>query len=179
MAAKPVSINMLKEEVSMYDEYLEIPVGNDNSEYILKLYPYFKPEKVRDLVKEMSEFFKTCKKEKVEIKTDEEDDIVCFFIVKHFTNITFTKSKKAKKIHEEYKILINSSLYPTIMKTIPEESIKKVYEYAQEVIDASAKLEVMLENVQKQIQELPLENRELLNKIANQNEAKKRISKSD
>ena len=167
--AKPVSINMLKEEVSMYDEFIEIPVGNSDSEYTLKLYPYFKPEKVRDLVKEMSEFFKLCKKEKVEINSDEEDDIVCFFVVKHFTNITFTKSKKAKKIYDEFKILINSSLYPIIMKTIPEESIKKVYEYAHEVINASVRVEEMFEKAQKQISELPLENRELLEKIANHN----------
>lgn len=164
-------LSQLKEINKIYDEFVEIQIDVPTEEGIvqetIKLYPAFKPEKIRDLVEEMTEFYKAADKEKIKIEDKEMDDIVGYFIFRHFTDITMTKSKKAKILHEEYKLLINSSLYKQIGKLIPEQSIQSVYEYIQEVIEASVKIEKQLRQQQKEIKNLKLENKEVIDMVNN------------
>jgi hypothetical protein len=138
--SEKLSISQLKDEVSIYDEFIEIPVTMDDKEYAVKMYPYFKPEKVRDVVNELHEFLNTAKQEKINIPQIEEDDLVGYFIVKHFTNLTATKSKKAKVIYNEFKIALNSKLFKVLTETFPKESIGEVYDRIYEVIKADAEL---------------------------------------
>lgn len=170
---KQVSIAMLKEEVKMYDEFIEIPLTlADGTNYSIKLYPYFKPDKVRDLIDEMTEFIQNCNKEKVEIPKNEEDDLIGYFIVKYFTDLKFTKSKKAKIIYEEFKIALNTEIFKILIEAFPPESIQKVYERMHEVIEANAKLHDIASKAQKQIQELPLENRQLFEEYVQKHNVK-------
>jgi hypothetical protein len=165
MASKRLSVSQLKDEVSMYDEFIEITVPIQGEEYTVKMFPYFKPEKVRDLVNELIEFFKASDKEKLEIPEIEEDDLIGYFIIKYFTDMKFTTSKKAKKIYEEFKLALNSDLFKVLMKTYPEESVKKVLDRIYEVRETDAKLKAKIEKAQDAIVNLPLENREIFEKI--------------
>lgn len=155
-------VSDLRDEVSMYDEFVEIPVTSQGKEYIVKMYPYFLPEKIRDLVDELVEFIKKCKEENLTIPQREEDDLKGYFIIKYFTDMIFTDSPLAKDIYDEFKIALNSSLFSTLMKSYPKESIYAVYERINEVIQASAEIETMLMNAQKAIQELNLQNKDIL-----------------
>lgn len=170
---KQVSIKMLEKEVAMYDEFVEIPVtiqGN-SEEYTIKLYPFFKPEKVRELVDELVVFFKAADKEKLIVPQNEEDDIFNFYMVKYFTNLSFTKSKKAKTIYKEFKTAINTSIFKVLIQSFPEESKKSVIERIFEVGNESEKFKDMILRAQQAIKDLPLESRELLLKNKTENES--------
>lgn len=160
--SKQLPISIIQDEVSSYDEFVLIPLTYDNTEFEVKLYPLFKPEKIRDMLKDMSEFFQSAAKEKVKVSPDEESDILAYFMLKTFTDIKMTSSKKAKKIYEEYKIVINSKTMKEIIKFIPEESIAEVNQYIFEMLENSAKLERKVKEMRKQIKGLPLENREVV-----------------
>ncbi|WP_299831213.1 hypothetical protein [uncultured Metabacillus sp.] len=159
---KKLSISKLKDEAKVFDEFVEIDVDVNGEEYTVKMYPYFKPEKIRDLVNELTEFFQKAKEEKLEIPKIEEDDLIAFFICKHFTDIKFTTSKKVKKIYEEFKLLINSSLFKVLSKSFPQESVAQVFDRIFEIIETNAVLENKFKQTQEIIKNLPLENKDVL-----------------
>lgn len=160
--AERLSISMIKDEVKMFDEYIDIPFTAQGKEVNVRLYPLFSPVTVRDIVNNLAEFLRNAKKENVKYDDKEFDDIVAYFILRHCTDIKFTKSKKAKTLYDEFKIVIKSKSIQTLLKFIPEESIKDVYDRIFEVIEVNAKIENRIKEIQKQIQELPLENRDIL-----------------
>lgn len=160
--AERLSISMIKDEVKMFDEYIDIPFTAQGKEVNVRLYPFFSPTAIRDMVNDLAEFFRNAKKEKVKYKDEEFDDIVGYFILRHFTDIKFTKSKKAKTLYDEFKIIVNSQVFKVLLETIPKESIKAVYDRIFEIIELSAEFENRIKEIQKQIQELPLENRDIL-----------------
>jgi hypothetical protein len=162
---KQFSVSQLKDEVSIYDEFVDIPVTVQGKEYIVKMFPYFKPEAIRDLVNEMIDFFKASETEKLIIPQIEEDDLVGYFIVKHFTDMKFTKSKKAKVIYNEFKLVLNSQLFKVLMETYPQESIKSVYDRIFSVIENNEQLKNKFKETQDVIKDLPLENREIFEKL--------------
>jgi N-glycosylase/DNA lyase len=162
---KQFSVSQLKDEVSIYDEFVDIPVTVQGKEYIVKMFPYFKPEGIRDLVNEMIDFFKASETEKLIIPQIEEDDLVGYFIVKHFTDMKFTKSKKAKVIYNEFKLVLNSQLFKVLMETYPQESIKSVYDRIFSVIENNEQLKNKFKETQDVIKDLPLENREIFEKL--------------
>lgn len=168
---KQVSIKMLEQEVKMYDEFVEIPVTIQGStdEYVIKLYPSFKPERVRELVDEMIEFFKAAEKENLTVPQVEEDDLVGFFAIKYFTNLKFTTSKKAKTIYKDFKTVINTSVFKELSQTFPKKSTDSIIARIYEVRDQSATFKTMINRAQQVIQDLPLESRDKL--IKNDNES--------
>jgi hypothetical protein len=165
MASKKLSVSQLKDEVSMYDEFVEIDVNVNGTDYVVKMYPYFKPEKVRDLVNELIEFFKASEKEKLDIPSIEEDDLIGYYIIKYFTDMKFTSSKKAKKIYEEFKLVLNSDLFKVLMETIPKKSFEKVIDRIFEVRDASMLLQDKFKAAQENIKNLNLENKDIFEKL--------------
>jgi hypothetical protein len=165
--AEQFKVSQLKDEISIFDEFVEIPVSSQDKEYIVKMYPYFKPERIRDLVNELVDFYKLCDKEKVSIPQIEQDDLIGYFIVKYFTNMIFTKSKKAKKIYEEFKLTLNSQLFKTLMETYPKDSIQSVYERIYQVIEVNAELQNQFKQYQETLKDLPLENREVFEQFTN------------
>ncbi|MGD6876772.1 hypothetical protein [Bacillus infantis] len=167
MADNRVSIQMIKDEVSMYDEYVEIPVPVGGRELTVKMYPYFKPEKVRDLVSSLTEFYQLCEKEKVTVPEIDQDDLIGYFIVKYFTDIKFSRSKKAKSIFEEFKVAQNSTLFKVLMETFPKESIYSVHDRIFDVLKVSAEYEANKEKYKNMIDELPLENKEIFKSLQN------------
>jgi hypothetical protein len=164
---KQLAISNLKDEVSAYDEYVEFDVNSDSETYTVKMYPFFKPEKIRDLIEDMINFAKKCEEEKIKINDKDEDDLVGFFILKHFTNIKFTKSKKAKKLYEEFKIALNAKMFGEILKAFPEQSILDVQKMLYDHLEMSVKAHKTREEFQERIKGLELENREVFEQFAN------------
>jgi hypothetical protein len=165
--ANQFSVSQLQDEVSIYDEYVEIPVVAQGKEYMVKMYPYFKPEKIRDLVNELIQFFQAAEKEKVVIQPIEEEDLIGYYIIKYFTDMKFTKSKKAKNIYSEFKLALNSQLFKVLMETYPQESIQQVYERIFNIGEAKEMFESKFQEAQEMIKDLPLENREVIQKLGN------------
>ena len=167
--AKQVSVNMLKKDVDVFDKYVEIPVNvaDSNEPFIIKLYPYFKPEKIRDCVKDMGLFFKKCEDEKITISKEEEDDIVVFFIIRHFTNLKMSSSEKAKRIYNDFKTVINSDVYRFLVDTLPEESITKVFDFAFETIKNVEKIHNKTVEHQNLIKDLRVKHKDVLEQINN------------
>jgi hypothetical protein len=159
------SVSQLQDEVSIYDEFVEFPILTQGKEYIVKMFPYFKPEKVRDLVLDLQNFFNAAEKEKLTIPPIEEDDLVGYFIVKYFTDMKFTKSKKAKVIYSEFKLTLNSRLFKVLMKSYPQESVQSVFERIFEIIEVDNQLKNKFKDAQNAIKELPLENKEVINSL--------------
>lgn len=157
--AKKLSMKVIKEDTKKYKEFIELPVGED---YIVKIYPYFSPTKVNQLMNELSSFYRSVKEEKVAVSDEEFDDIIGYFIVRHFTDITMTKSKKSKALYEEFNALKDSVLFKLIISAIPEESIESVYNSVFELIEFSSKFETKMKMVKEQMGNLQLNNPEVL-----------------
>ncbi|MET3505612.1 hypothetical protein [Halalkalibacter oceani] len=163
---EPLLSSVLKEEVQMYDEFIDIPfvpIGHEK-EIVIRMYPLFKPEKVRDCVADYFSFIAQCKKEQIVIQEVEVDDILGYFIIKHFTNAKLTKGKKAKTVYDEFKILINSHFYKELISYFPEESIKSVHNRRFELIETVGKMEKQFNQINEELAKLPLENREAIEK---------------
>lgn len=163
-----LSMNLIKENNKQYKEFVEIPVNAQGQEYIVKIWPFFSPVKVAKLRDELIEFRQNVDKEKLIIEDKEWDDIIAYYIVREFTNIKMTQGKKAKTIYDEFKEAINSKLFEVILKSFPEESIMFVHEKIYELAEMNAKLENRIRQVQKEIKELPLENKDILLKTEKQ-----------
>jgi hypothetical protein len=159
------SVSQLKDEVLIYDEFVEIPVVTQGKEYVVKMYPYFKPEKIRDLVNELIQFFQAADKEKVAIQPIEEEDLIGYYIMKYFTDMKFTKSKKAKNIYAEFKVALNSQLFKVLMETYPQDSIQHVYKRIFDIGEAKEMFENKFQEAQEMIKDLPLENRDVIQKL--------------
>ena len=161
--SKQFKLSQLREINKAYDKFVEIPVSVGETQYKIKLYPNFKPEKIRDLVEELADFYKNADEEKVKVDSPkEDDDIIGYFIFRYFTDIKMTTSKKAKTIYDDYKLLVNSDLYREIGKLIPKESVEKVYRRIDEVLQASAEIQRQFEKAQEQIKNIDLQNKDIL-----------------
>lgn len=162
-------INALKDETKMYDETIEVAtITHEDKEYVIQFYPFFKYEKIRKLVLELGQFFINADKEKIKIDPLEEDGIINYFIIKHFSKgLKFTTGKKAKTIYDEFKVFYNSSLYQVfkdevftteIVEKSKEEVLKEIFDN----IELNAKFEQRLKEAQEMIQDLPLENKDII-----------------
>lgn len=158
-----MALSMLKEEVKVYDETIDLTVeieGHDDITVVI--HPFFKPDKVTKMLEDMKEFMMKAEQEKLNIDESDENDLIGFFIVKHFTDIKVTRRKKAKLIFEEFKLLQNSRIYKELMQVFPEESTEYVFERLFEAYEQGAKLENKLMQIQKTIGDLPLENKDIM-----------------
>ncbi|MGM7720490.1 hypothetical protein [Metabacillus sp. Hm71] len=159
---KKLTMGIIKEDNKRYKEYLTIDVDVNGENHEVKIYPYFAPEKVAKLRDDFIEFIRNTKKEKVEVDDNEWSDIIGYFIIKHFTDIAMTTSKKAKTIYAEYKQVINSTVTEFILKQFPVESILYVHDKINEISEMEEKLIGRIKNVQKEIKDLDLENKDIL-----------------
>ena len=160
--AERLTISMIEEEVKVYDEYIEIPFTTKDKEIKVRLYPFFSPVTIRDIVVDLSEFLNNVQKENVNYDDKEFDDVVAYFILRHCTDIKFTKSKKAKTLYKEFKTVIKSKNLQSILNLIPEESIQEVYDRIFKEAEFKAKFIDQIKQIQEQIKELPLGNRDIL-----------------
>lgn len=159
---KQLSMSLISQDNKKYNETVELPVDVSGEEYIIKIYPFFSPIKVNNMLNEIGEFLNNAKKENVKIKDEDFDYIIGYYIVKYFTDIKFTSSKKPNRIYKEIKEAMNSKLFDVILKSIPEESIEYVYEKIFEKQEMVAKIENKLKMYKNILNELPLENRDIL-----------------
>nr|BDD47801.1 hypothetical protein 2 [Bacillaceae bacterium] len=157
-----LNMKVIKEDNKRYKEFVTIDIEAQGNTYEVKIYPFLSPSLVAKLRDELIEFRQNVDKEKLTIEDTEWDDLISYFIVRHFTNIKMTKSKKAKTIYEEFKEAINSKLFEVILKSFPEESIMSVHEKIYELAEMNAILEQRMKQIQKEIQGLDLENKDIL-----------------
>ncbi|MGG3892014.1 hypothetical protein [Metabacillus fastidiosus] len=157
-----ITMGMIKKDNQKYKEFVELPVPVGDKEYVVKIYPYFSPEKVRDLRNEYYQFLKTAEDEKVEIPEIERDDLIGYYVIKYFTDVKMTSSKKIKTIYAEFKEALNSPLFEVVLKGLPEESLLYVHEKIHEIKEIGARFENEIRKAQEEIQNLDLENRDVL-----------------
>lgn len=168
-------IKALEEGTKIYDELIEVAsITHEDKKYSIQFYPLFKYEKIRKLVLEIGQFFMKAKDEKVKVDQLEEDDLINYFIIKHFSKgLKFTTSKKAKTVYNEFKIFYNSDLYKVFKDEVfsndlVEQSKQDVYKEIFANIELSAKFEKRLQEAQQLIGNLPLQNPELFQGAAKQ-----------
>ncbi|MCM3394842.1 hypothetical protein [Cytobacillus oceanisediminis] len=147
-----VTTKMLIEENEIYDEFIEIPVMYEAKEYIIKAYPYVSPVKLTNIVDQLSAFYQNANQEKVNVLEEEKSDLLAYFLVKNSTDVTFTKSKKAKTVYQEFKQLLHSRVFKAIVKTFPEQTFRELHERIAEVNNLSGLLEAYV-NAAKKVNE--------------------------
>ncbi|MGN7942001.1 hypothetical protein [Metabacillus sp. 22489] len=159
---KNIKSSILVDEAKHYDQFIELPIQYYDKTYHVKLYPFFKNELIRDLVDELIALYQNASKEGLKIKPEDNSDLVLYFIARKFTDIKFSKGKKAKTIYNEFKQVFNSKTFLTIIKQFPEESIKEVFERISEVIAVSGKMQGEYGDlIREKIKDLPLENKDV------------------
>jgi len=160
--ANELNISMIKEHNKRYKETIELPFDVNGKEHIVKIYPYFAPDKIRKCVDARNAFLIKAQKENLVIPEDEIDDITSFFILIHFTSLKFNVKKTAKSVYQDFKDVVNFPLFKIIMKSFPEESIAEIYDRIFDLLEMEGKLENELMKFQDQLKDLPLENRDVL-----------------
>lgn len=159
--SKQLSMSTVKESNKIYYETVDIELTVGDEEYIVKFSPFFSPITVNEMFQDVGEFLTKSQEEKLDVQDSEFDDILGYFIVKHFTNIKFSQSKKAKAIYAEYNEAKNSKLFDIILKSVPEESMKYVYEKLFERQEMVTKLQTQMESVQKQLKDYNFGSKEV------------------
>jgi hypothetical protein len=144
-----LTMKEVKESNKVFEEQIELPVQVGDREYTVKFKPYFSNVEVKNLVDDIQLFHVNAKKEKLEIQDDEIDDINGYFIIRHFSDIKMTTSKKVKTLYAEFKEAINSDLFTVILKSIPEESYAKVYDRIKDINELGARLENQIKQLQQ------------------------------
>lgn len=160
--SKQLKMGIIKEDNKKFDQTLSIDVKVNDEDYEVKIWPFFSPTKVADMRNSLIEFKQNCDKEELIIDNSQWDDIISYFIVRQFTDIKMTTSKKAKTIYAEFKEATNSKLFEVILKSFQEDSLMYVHDKIFELAELNAKLENKVKQTQKEIKDLPLENKELL-----------------
>lgn len=136
----------IEQEVIVYDEMVEFDVEVNGKEEVVKFYPYFKVEKINELIKEMSEFYANAKTEKIFIKDEEFPDMVMFFIIRHFTDLDFGESVKADILYKQFNVVKNAKLFKLLSESFPRESVISVFDNTQELMSQN---EVLLKTQEK------------------------------
>jgi len=157
-----LSLTEVKKENEIYKERISFDVKVNGNDFTINMTPYFSPFKVENLVTSYSEFAAKAGEEKVTIRDNEAIDIVHCFVIKEFTDVKFSNAKKAKSILAEFKQLMNNRLYKELMMAFPPESLNDVYEALQDKLAVLSKLQNDLVKTKLEIDELPLENRDIL-----------------
>jgi hypothetical protein len=161
--AKRLSMTALKKENKLYKHFEEIEVVAQGEINVIKVFPFFSPEKVRELVDDAMEFIQNARKENIVINDNEQSDILAYFLIKYFTDVRgFTASKKAKDIYDEYKIVLNAEVFNEIVKIFPEESIEKVYQRVIQVNNASEIITRQFNQYKSTVDSLNLKNKDVL-----------------
>lgn len=159
---KKMKMSDLKKETDIYNEFVVLSPEYDGETFDIKIYPFFSPTKIKDMIQEYSEFINSLKEAKIKIDIESEHgDILAYFIIRNFTDIETTKSKSANTIYKEYKMSLDSKLIKEIIRMIPENSMNSIYEYVQEINDALDKINSM--NTDLPLEKL--ENKELIQEI--------------
>lgn len=159
--SKKLTISHIKNDNKRYKESVSIDIDVNGEPHEIKIYPFFSPQKVADLRDDFYSFLSLAKKEKVEIEIAG-SDIIGYYVIKHFTDVSMTTSKKADYIYKEIKEVLNSKVAEFILKQFPQESMSYLYDKIYEIAELDDKLSNEIKRVQKEIQELPLENREII-----------------
>jgi hypothetical protein len=146
---KQLTMKEVKKEVSLYDQFITLPVTVDEDVFEVKVYPYFSAEKVKKLVDDIYNFHVQAKSEKLEIKEDEFDDIISYFIVRHFTDIKMSKGKKARTLYEEFKISKNSEIFRWVLESVTEDSINNVYDRMNSINEFTSTLQKQMNVLNK------------------------------
>ena len=145
----PLTMAQIAKENTIYDEIVEIPVHVGDTEHVIQLHPYFTNTKVRDMVEELRAFIVNSSDENLKLNIEQElHDIIGYFMVRHFSNIKMTTSKKAKRIFMEYKQALDSDVFKVIIRAIPKESIQKVYQAICELQELYVTLEKQMQYLQ-------------------------------
>jgi uncharacterized protein YktA (UPF0223 family) len=159
---KQLPISVIKDENKLYGETVEFPILAHGEEYIVKVYPFFRPEKVRELVVDLATFGRNIKEGNIPYQDHEEGDVVAYFILRNFTDIKFTKSTKFKNIYEEYKTVINSDVLKKVFNMFPKESVAKVYERIEEVIEANEMFTRQIQFIKDRVNNMDLVHKDAI-----------------
>lgn len=159
--SKNLNITKIKKSNQIYSEKIEVKFDFDN-EHVVTIYPYFKPEKSVELLKDFGEYIKLSEDEGIEINDDMFVDLVMAFIIHKFSSLKLPDYKKPKLFTQAFTALINSKYYPQICKEFPQESIEEVFERIYEQFEASAKIQRHVNQTKEIIKDLPLENKDVL-----------------
>lgn len=145
----PLSMTTIAKDNAIYDEVVNIPVHVGDQEYTIQLHPYFSNTKVREMIEELRMFIVNSSDENIELNMEQElHDIIGYFMVRHFSNIKMTTSKKAKRIFAEYRQALDSDVFKVIIRAIPKESIQKVYQAICELQELYVSLEKQMQHLQ-------------------------------
>ncbi|AKO91908.1 hypothetical protein BEH_07210 [Priestia filamentosa] len=162
------SVSMLKPEVDFYKQTRDVTATlPDGTELPITFTPFFSPESIRELLIEIGKFFEKAQEENLDVDSMSQEDIVNCFILKHYTDMKFTTSKKAKTLFNLFEILVNSKLYSDILDVIPEESILSVKEAIFKIYESSIEQEELITQklMEAQANMPELQNPELLDRL--------------
>jgi len=160
--SKQLSLKTVKKENQLYKEKFDIPVKVDGVVYNIKITPFFSPEKIKKVMDEFSKIVKMADDEKVVIEDKEVFNIIDCLLIKEFTDIKFSNNRKAATILAEFKELLNSPLHRELMEAFPEQSVLDAYGRFNDFNASAAKFERLVKQQQKEVDDLPLENRDIL-----------------
>lgn len=160
--SKKLSLKQVEKENEIYKETIDVPIKVNGEDYAIVMYPFFSPTRIENVVNEFAKFAENAKEEKLKIKENDEIHIVHCFVIKEFTDIKFTTSKKAKTIYAEFKQLINNPLYKELTNYFLKDSMDLVYEAFQNELAYFKKIEDLMSKTQQEIKNLPIENKEIL-----------------
>lgn len=157
--AKQLNISKVREDNKRYNEKHRIEW--DDGEVYLDIWPYLKPEKIDEMFEYMSDMLDKIEKEELDFDVDKYFyDFIMYCIIITFS--TFSRPSGAKSLLQHFIDLINSRFYNDIALEFPQVEVNKVFEKIFKAYEVNAELTKIQEQFKKQLESLPLENKDIL-----------------
>lgn len=160
--------SMIDNNYNKYNEVINItfndvdPKSKEQKEYTIKFYPYFKPERIENMFKQLQ---KDLNEMNVDGEVKVEDNhlplFVIYHIIKEFSNLPLSNSKDVNKRIAYFYKFINTDYFKLVEQHILQDEFNKVWDNLIEIMKANEKINRMAKKIQSEIQSLDLKSPEL------------------
>lgn len=150
----------VKDDVKKYQIKERIEFEDD---LYLTISPYFKPEKISVLLESLAADISDAEDEGIEVNDFNFVDLILYYITKVFSDLHIPTDPKRN--FQFFRDFINSSYFPTIMQSYPEEELQKVFDKAHDTLEQYEYFKTKIKNMQQEIQEYDFQSPELKGRI--------------
>lgn len=160
--ARKLPMRMVKADYDKYKEVVSIDFEEDGRVYSVKLYPYFEPIRINNLIKRLGEDMKEINEHKKLVFPDE---LIPLFVLYHIL-IEFSDFPTPKTDNIERKVsyfikAINTKYFKDVVDHLIQDEVDKVWNNIMDTLAVHEKLKRAEDKFKNKIEKLNLQSPEV------------------
>lgn len=162
--AKKLTMTAVRDEYRKYKETTTIRFYANNEVYKVTIYPFFKPERIDNVVLKLREDIAFAEDNGMKIPDNLFFPFVLYQTIREFTDISTPKNPKTNI--QFFRQFYNTYFFQRILDTMIPTEVEKVYQKVLDMIADSQKLENLNKQLEGELNRLELENPEIKDSLA-------------